>query len=114
MGNNTFVSEWDYPTLLKVSESNNTWTASEEVYQLPDANVWVYFTIQTLNTQPHPLHLHGHDFWILGQGTGTYDAATADLTLVNAPRRDVVQLPGAGWVVMAFYTDNPGVSFHRS
>jgi FtsP/CotA-like multicopper oxidase with cupredoxin domain len=56
------------------------------------------------------MHLHGHDFWVLGQGTGTYDSTTANLTLTNAPRRDVVLLPGAGYVVIAFYTDNPGVS----
>lgn len=110
MGTSSFVNEWDYPTVLQAYEGNDTWGAAQEVYQLPDANVWVYFVIQTTNTQPHPMHLHGHDFWILGQGTGTYDSSTASLTLTNAPRRDVVQLPGAGYVVIAFYTDNPGVS----
>ena len=52
----------------------------------------------------------GHDFWILGQGTGTYDTSTVSLNMVNPPRRDVVQLPGNGFVVIAFKTDNPGVS----
>ncbi|TGO13496.1 hypothetical protein BTUL_0068g00030 [Botrytis tulipae] len=54
------------------------------------------------------MHLHGHDFWVLGQGTGTYDSTKSNLTLANAPRRDVVLLPGSRWVVIAFYTDNPG------
>lgn len=110
MGNDSFVSQWDYPTVLQAYEGNDTWGAAQEVYQLPDADTWVYWVIQTTNTQPHPMHLHGHDFWVLGQGSGTYDAATADLTLTNAPRRDTVLLPGAGYVVIAFYTDNPGVS----
>lgn len=110
MGTATFVNEWDYPTLLQVAEGNDTWGTSQQVYQFPDADTWVYWVIQTKNQAPHPLHLHGHDFWILGQGTGTYDSTTADLSLTNRPRRDVVQLPGDGYVVIAFYTDNPGVS----
>lgn len=110
MGSNSFVNQWDYPTVLQAYEGNDTWGDAQRVYELPDANVWVYFVIQTTNNQPHPMHLHGHDFWVLGQGTGTYDSTTASLTLTNAPRRDVVQLPGAGYVVIAFYTDNPGVS----
>ncbi|RDW85906.1 multicopper oxidase-1 [Coleophoma crateriformis] len=108
MGNNSFENQWDYPTVLQAYEGNDTWGAVQEVYELPDANTWVYWAIQTTNTQPHPMHLHGHDFWVIGQGSGTYDAATTNLTLVNAPRRDTVMLPGAGYVVIAFYTDNPG------
>lgn len=110
MGTSSFVNLWDYPTVLQAYEGNDTWTDEQNVYQLPTANEWVYWIIQTTNTQPHPMHLHGHDFWVLGQGTGTYDASTANLTLTNTPRRDVVLLPGAGYVVIAFYTDNPGVS----
>lgn len=57
---------------------------------------------------PHPIHLHGHDFYIIAQDTGTYDADTTTLNLVNPPRRDVAMLPGSGFLVIAFYTDNPG------
>ncbi|KAK6198278.1 hypothetical protein LQW54_010427 [Pestalotiopsis sp. IQ-011] len=109
MGPSSFVNRWDYPSLLQVEEGNDTWADSQQVYAFPDADTWVYWVIQTTNNQPHPMHLHGHDFWILGQGLGTYDADTANLTYTNPPRRDVVQLPGAGYVVIAFYTDNPGV-----
>lgn len=68
----------------------------------------MYFIIQTSFAQAHPIHLHGHDFWVLAQGTGTYDASTVDLTLTNAPRRDVAMLPASGYLVLAMYTDNPG------
>jgi hypothetical protein len=110
MGSESMVSQWDYPALLQVYEGNDTWGDEQQVYEFPDADVWVYFVIETDNAQPHPMHLHGHDFWILGQGTGTFDGTTADLTLTNPPRRDVVQLPGQGYTVIAFKTDNPGVS----
>lgn len=79
MGNNSFFSYWDYPSLLQAYEGNDTWSAEQEVYSFPDADQWVYFILQTTNTQPHPIHLHGHDFWVLGQGSGTYDASTANL-----------------------------------
>lgn len=58
--------------------------------------------------------MHGHDFHILAHGYGTYDSSV-ELNLVNPPRRDVAFLPGdgptgqGGYLVLAFFTDNPGV-----
>lgn len=46
-------------------------------------------------------------FNILAQGTGTYGSSVA-LNLDNPPRRDVALLPAAGYLVIAFETDNPG------
>jgi FtsP/CotA-like multicopper oxidase with cupredoxin domain len=61
--------------------------------------------------QDYPIHLHGHDFWVLGSGYGKFDKSMSNsLTLVNAPRRDVVMLPASGYVVIALTTNNPGVS----
>ncbi|KAF9701563.1 hypothetical protein EKO04_000440 [Ascochyta lentis] len=57
---------------------------------------------------PHPIHLHGRDFYILAQAAGaTYSSSTL-LNLTNPPRRDVATLPASGYLVIAFYTDNPG------
>jgi hypothetical protein len=53
------------------------------------------------------MHLHGHDFAILGESTIPYPAG-AVLNFDNPPRRDVVLLPAGGWVMIAFRTDNPG------
>ena len=78
--------------------------------ELDTANEWVYFIIQTTFAHVHSIHLHGHDFWVLAQGTGTYDADTVTLATTNGPRRDVAMLPASGYVVIAYYTDNPGVS----
>ena len=109
MCTHSFIRQWNYPTVLQAYEGNDTWSAAQEVYQFPDANIFVYLIVQTTLGVPHPMHLHGHDFWVLGKDTGVYDASTANLTFANAPRRDVVLLPGSGWVVIAFKTDNPGV-----
>lgn len=60
------------------------------------------------------IHLHGHDFYVLAQGTGTY-SSDVSLNLNSPPRRDVAMMPWdpsqnlGGHLVVAFYTDNPGV-----
>ncbi|CZR70195.1 related to laccase precursor [Phialocephala subalpina] len=108
MAGTTFVAEWDDPTLLQIYNNDTDYTTSSHVIELDTANEWVYFIIETTGAVPHPIHLHGHDFYLLGTGTGTYDSSTANITLTNPPRRDVAMLPASGFMVIAFQTDNPG------
>ena len=56
----------------------------------------------------HPIHLHGHDFWVLAQTTGIFDGTTSSFNTANPPRRDVATLPGNGYLAIAFKLDNPG------
>ncbi|KAJ5350197.1 hypothetical protein N7541_007924 [Penicillium brevicompactum] len=62
----------------------------------------------------HPIHLHGHKFWVLGSGTGSFpyssatDAPEPLLNLRNPPYRDTTNLPASGWAVIRYVTDNPG------
>lgn len=107
MAGTTFVANWETPTLLQIYDSS-TFTTSNHVIELDTADEWVYFIIETTNSVPHPIHLHGHDFYILAQDVGTYDSDTVTLNLTNPPRRDVAMLPGSGYLVIAFQTDNPG------
>lgn len=67
------------------------------------------------NSEVHPWHLHGHDFWILGYGSGLYDPETSPqgFNLDDPPVRNTVPIFGLGWVAIRFIADNPGVwSFH--
>ncbi|KAJ2901882.1 Laccase [Zalerion maritima] len=105
----TFLSDWDYPTLQQVLDGNDTYRDGQQIVELPERNQWVYFIIQNNLGLPHPIHLHGHDFWVLAQGPGTYDGSGAALRTTDAPRRDVAVLPGTGHLVIGFYTDNPGI-----
>ena len=107
MAATTFVVEWADPTLLQVLEDSTNFTTSSHVIELDTADEWVYFVIETTQSVPHPIHLHGHDFFILAQGTGTYSSSVT-LSLTNPPRRDVAMLPASGHLVIAFQTDNPG------
>ncbi|OOQ83552.1 Laccase-1 [Penicillium brasilianum] len=110
MNKTSFHTEWEYPSLLQISEGNRTWLDKQRVIHLPGADEWVYMVIHSPFAQDHPIHLHGHDFWVLGSGYGNFDSSmTNGLTLVNAPRRDVVMLPASGYVVIAIKTTNPGV-----
>lgn len=102
---------WDKPTISYVREKNTSYPPSMNIINLPKANVWTFWVIQTVGQnvppQAHPMHLHGHDFYVLGAGTGTYSSSSA-LNYKNPPRRDVAMLPAGGWLVLAFITDNPG------
>ncbi|CAG8906203.1 unnamed protein product [Penicillium egyptiacum] len=62
----------------------------------------------------HPMHLHGHNFWVLGSGNGSFpydsakDAPESLINLRNPPYRDTTNLPPSGWAVIRYVTDNPG------
>ncbi|EUC33606.1 multicopper oxidase [Bipolaris zeicola 26-R-13] len=103
------------PTIKYVAENNNSFPQSYNVVQVPStsASTWTYWVIQQAVGAPpiaHPIHLHGHDSYVLGAGDGQFSSAThfSQLRFTNPPRRDVVQLKGGGWLVLAYPTDNPG------
>jgi L-ascorbate oxidase len=63
----------------------------------------------------HTWHTHGHSFWIVGQGNGTFDPETdpANYNLDNPVRRDTATLWPFGWTALRFKADNVGVwPFH--
>ncbi|KAF2642493.1 multicopper oxidase [Massarina eburnea CBS 473.64] len=107
LNSTTMVVEWSDPTLAQVLAGNTTYDTSDAVVSLPNADEWVYFVITTTQAVPHPIHLHGHDFFILAQGEGTYSDSVT-LNLDNPPRRDTAMLPASGYLALAFQTDNPG------
>ena len=108
LNSTTFVSEWEDQTLMKIMAGETAFETSNAVVLLPNADEWVYVVISTTLAVPHPIHLHGHDFYVLAQGTGTYTDGTTTLNLDNPPRRDTAMLPASGYLVLAFETNNPG------
>eukprot|EP00250_Pteridium_aquilinum_P013203 c21197_g1_i1 orf=236-1981(+) len=90
------------------------------VYRFP-LNSTVDFILQNSNTltpnnsEVHPWHIHGHDFWVLAYGLGVFDPAIHPKTfnLENPPLRNTVALYPYGWTAVRFVADNPGVwPFH--
>jgi laccase len=70
----------------------------------------VFQSTAMLQSDSNPMHLHGHDMFVLAQGIGNYDAATdeAKYNLVNPPRKNTVLVPNLGWAAIRFVADNPG------
>lgn len=105
---------WDMPTLSYVAQGKTNYPENLNLIELPNEGIWTYWIIQEVEggraNIPHPMHLHGHDFYLLGKGTGTFDIQTDpdNLQYENPPRRDTSLLPANGWMVIAFPTDNPG------
>lgn len=108
LNSTTMLTDWATPTLSQILANTTSFATSSAVIELPDADEWVYILIETALAVPHPIHLHGHDFAVLAQGSGTYDADSTTLSLENPPRRDTAMLPAEGYLLVAFETDNPG------
>ncbi|KAF1912624.1 multicopper oxidase [Ampelomyces quisqualis] len=107
LNSTSMLVDWGNPTLSQIVNGTTTWDKDDAIILLPNANEWVYIVISTTMTVPHPIHLHGHDYYVLAQGTGHY-SSDVSLNLANPPRRDTAMLPSAGYLVLAFETDNPG------
>lgn len=89
-------------------------TSYPELYNVVDTNsegswnYWLIYSDPSVFGLPHPIHLHGHDFFVIGSGPGTFDESTAQLNWNTPPRRDTATLPGGGWLAIAFSSNNPG------
>ncbi|XP_052172012.1 laccase-17-like [Diospyros lotus] len=66
-----------------------------------------------IGAESHPLHLHGFNFFVVGQGFGNYDPKKdpAKFNLVDPAERNTFGVPSGGWVAIRFRADNPGVWF---
>jgi FtsP/CotA-like multicopper oxidase with cupredoxin domain len=64
----------------------------------------VRFEYYNRSMMPHPMHLHGHFFEILGSGRTTGVRAKKDTIIIPA---------GMGQGAVEFIADNPGVWFHH-
>lgn len=76
-------------------------------------NQTVQIVLQDLNVfflDYHPFHLHGHNFYVVGRGTGNFNGShdPESFNLVDPPMRNTVVLPKAGWVAIRFIANNPG------
>jgi len=72
-------------------------------------------TLYPNESEVHPWHIHGHDFWILGYGDGVFDPQKdpKSYNLVNPPLRNTAALFPFGWTAVRFVADNPGAwPFH--
>ncbi|KAJ6302095.1 hypothetical protein OIU77_016232 [Salix suchowensis] len=71
------------------------------------------FNTSILGAESHPLHLHGYNFFVVGQGFRNFDPNKdpAKFNLVDLVERNTVGVPSGGWAAIRFLADNPGVWF---
>ncbi|CAA2981654.1 laccase-2-like [Olea europaea subsp. europaea] len=95
---------------------NNTKVANGTKVVVLPFNTTVELVLQDtsiLGAESHPLHLHGFNFFIVGQGFGNFNPQKDPLNynLVDPVERNTLGVPSGGWVAIRFRTDNPGVWF---
>ncbi|KAG9240701.1 laccase precursor [Calycina marina] len=112
INSSSLLLDWAEPTNLRLLNGDDIWPTEYNVIPIDASatNNWAVFVIidQTGFGITHPIHMHGHDFWVIGQSDETYDSDTVVFNLTNPPRRDVASLPGNGYLAIAFQIDNPG------
>lgn len=119
--NSNGVYTTDFPSFPLVpfnytgTPPNNTMVANGTKVVVLPFNTTVELVMQDtsiLGAESHPLHLHGHNFYVVGQGFGNFDPKTdpAKYNLVDPVERNTVGVPSGGWVAIRFRADNPGKS----
>lgn len=73
--------------------------------------------ILPVNATGHPFHLHGHHFWVVGQGFGANSVEAVQQldregrirrNLERPVKKDTAIVPSKGFVVLRFHATNPG------
>lgn len=126
----SFSHNWTQPSLRYLQNSNSNRQPTRESSStscldhlyLPANSIittkpetWVVILIESTLPVSHPIHLHGHDFLIVAQGSGPYAGPISTGSVAvsypggTLPKRDTALLPAGGHLVLAFRTDNPGV-----
>ncbi|PQE04935.1 multicopper oxidase protein [Rutstroemia sp. NJR-2017a BBW] len=110
VNNYTFRADYNSPLLLLSSTSPppTPFPSEWNLYNFSTARS-IRLQILSLFDQPHPMHLHGHDFFVLSEGSGTtWDGTITNPT--NPMRRDTqLMRPGPSYLIIEFEADNPGV-----
>lgn len=113
MNNSTFRANYNDPSLLEAKLGKTNFPASENIYDFSGATSIRLVIYNHATTGAHPMHLHGHNSYVLAFGTGTWDGT---ITNYQSPaRRDVMLLPNApstdtpSHLVIEFEADNAGV-----
>lgn len=60
-------------------------------------------------SEAHPFHMHGHHYWLLATGNGTWDPNTspAEYNTVNPAYRDTLTVLKGGWAALRFVVREP-------
>jgi len=108
-----FPSTPVFPFNYTGTPPNNTMVSNGTKVVVLPFNTSVELVMQDtsiLGAESHPLHLHGFNFFVVGQGFGNFDPNKdpAKFNVVDPVERNTVGVPSGGWVAIRFLADNPG------
>nr|AAB17191.1 laccase [Liriodendron tulipifera] len=114
--NTTFPNNPLFPFNYTGTPPNNTFVSHGTKVVVIPFNTSVEVVLQNtsiLGMESHLLHLHGYNFFVVGQGFGNFDPDKdpAKFNLVDPIERNTVGVPSGGWAAIRFRADNPGVWF---
>ncbi|KAK4161874.1 laccase-2 [Cladorrhinum sp. PSN259] len=110
----SLLLDWGEPTMERIFKGESIFPTEYNVVAVEPSGSggpeWQVLVIQDQSNIgiSHPIHLHGHDFWVLAAETGMFNGDTSTFNTQNPSRRDVATLPGNGYLAIAFMLDNPG------
>ncbi|KAL9622747.1 MAG: hypothetical protein Q9160_002865 [Pyrenula sp. 1 TL-2023] len=105
----TFHGNYNSPVLFLAQQGNTTYPFDPQwnVVNLGQNTASYRFVTYNRSPRPHPMHLHGHNVYVLAEGTGEWDGS---ITRPENPlRRDVALLQPGGFLVTQADADNAGV-----
>ncbi|ETS76962.1 hypothetical protein PFICI_10836 [Pestalotiopsis fici W106-1] len=107
MDNSSFRVNYNHPVLLLSNLGNNSYPDDPEwnVYNFGSNNS-IRIVMYNNAIRTHPIHLHGHNFFVEAVGLGEWDGHVDHPE--NPVRRDTAMLPQGGYMVISFNADNPG------
>ena len=113
--NNSQFEIPSFPLGFSVYEDKEI-TSEGLIINIEGGSKGILLIINNIGNMSHPFHLHGHRFWVLGNGMdgdGNFDMSTMSnqLNFVNPTLRDTQQMDSRTWMVLLFEPDNPGVWF---
>ncbi|TVY90217.1 Laccase [Lachnellula willkommii] len=112
---------WEPQSLPLVALDREIWDKHQLVPWTGPEPVWVELTVNNIDANGHPFHLHGYDFYVLTsyEGLGGWDYYNpfnparlprgGPFNLVNPLRKDTVYVPPWGYVVIRFKANNEGI-----
>lgn len=117
INNSTFRVDYNDPLLLEAKLGKTSFDSERNVYDFGSNKTVRLVLINTAVGVTHPMHLHGHNMYVLAEGYGTWDGVVTNPS--NPQRRDVQQLHAAqdantpAYAVVQIDMDNPGTwPFH--
>ncbi|CAD6590291.1 MAG: hypothetical protein ASARMPREDX12_004245 [Alectoria sarmentosa] len=108
----SFRADYNSPLLLLANVGNTSYPYAPEwnVYNTGNASS-VRLIVENNTPAAHPMHLHGHNMYILDEGLGSWDGSVVNSK--NPQRRDVQLMQPDGYMVVQYDAVNPGVwPFH--